>query len=53
MVIFLEKSNYLKDNEKIMKEYDYEKNKDIDLEKLTIGTHKTVWWICLKGHSYE
>ena len=52
-MIFLEKSNYLKDNEKIMKEYDYEKNKDINLEKLTIGTHKKVWWICLKGHSYE
>lgn len=36
-----------------MKQYDYEKNNDIDLEKLTIGTHKKVWWVCSKGHSYE
>lgn len=46
-------SNLLKDNKRIMKEYDFEKNKYIDLEKLTIGTHKKVWWICSKGHSYE
>ena len=45
-MIFLGKSNYLKDNKKIMKQYDYEKNNDIDLEKLTIGTNKKVWWVC-------
>lgn len=46
-------SNLLKDNKRIMKEYDFEKNNDINLEKLTIGTHKKAWWICSKGHSYE
>ncbi len=48
-VIFLGKSNYLKDNKKIMKQYDYEKNNDIDLEKLTIGTHKKVCGFVQKG----
>ena len=24
-----------------------------DLDKLTIGSNKKVWWICDKGHSYD
>lgn len=50
-VIFL--SNLLKDNKKLMAEYDFKKNKEIDLEKVKIGTHKKAWWICSNGHSYE
>ena len=46
-------SNLLKDNKKLMKEYDYEKNKNIELDSLTLGTSKKVWWICPKGHSYH
>lgn len=46
MVIFLEKSNFLKDNKKLMKEYNYEKNKDIDIDKLTLGSNKKIWWKC-------
>ena len=42
MVILLEKSKYLKDNVKLMKEYNYEKNKDIDLNNLTLGLNKMV-----------
>ena len=45
-------SNYIKDNKKIMNEYDYEKNKGIDLDTLTTGSGKKIWWICDKGHSY-
>lgn len=45
-------SNYIKDNKKIMNEYDYEKNKGIDLDTLTTGSWKKIWWICDKGHSY-
>lgn len=43
-MILLEKSNYLKDNKELMKEYNYEKNKDID--KLTLGSSKKIWWKC-------
>ena len=46
-------SNYLKDNKELMKEYDFEKNKNIDLKNITLGSEKTVWWICNKGHSYQ
>lgn len=45
-------SNKLIDNKELMKEYDYEKNHDIELDKLTVGTHKKVWWICPKNHSF-
>ncbi|MBE6140105.1 MAG: hypothetical protein E7172_00985 [Firmicutes bacterium] len=46
-------SNLLKDNKLLMKEYDYEKNINMNLEKLTIGSHNKVWWICLNGHSFK
>ena len=29
-----------------MKEYNYEKNKDIDIDKLTLGSNKKIWWKC-------
>ena len=51
-MILLEKSKYLKDNVKLMKEYNYEKNKDIDLNNLTLGLNKKIWWICPNGHEY-
>ena len=47
------KSNCLKNNKELMKEYDYEKNNDIDLEKLTTGSGKKVWWKCKNGHEWE
>ncbi len=46
-------SNLLKDNTFIMKYWDYKKNMNNDLDKLTIGSNKKVWWICEKGHSYD
>ena len=32
----------------LLKEWDYNKNTNLDPEKLTIGSHKVVWWKCLK-----
>lgn len=52
-MIFLEKSNYLKDNKELMKEYDYDKNIEFDLNTLTLGSDRKVWWICPKGHSWQ
>ena len=46
-------SNYLKDNKELMKQWDYEKNKSLDLDKLTSGSSKKAWWKCEKGHSYD
>ena len=39
--------NLLKEKELLMSKYNYEKNKNVDLDKLTTGTHKKIWWKCL------
>ena len=46
-------SNYLKDNKKLMKEYDYKTNATINLNDLKIGSNKKIGWICKKGHRWE
>ena len=46
-------SNLLKYNEKLRLEYNFEKNKEIELEKLTCGSKIKVWWKCKKGHEWE
>ncbi|WP_035780470.1 zinc-ribbon domain-containing protein [Butyrivibrio sp. LB2008] len=38
----------LKDNKDLLKKYDFERNKNIDLSKLTARTSKKVWWKCDK-----
>ena len=37
----------------VVKEWDVDKNLDIDIHKLTYGSPKEVWWKCDKGHSYK
>lgn len=38
----------------LLKEWDYEKNKDVDADRITTGSNKAVWWKCLKyGHEWE
>ena len=37
---------------KLLKEWDYEKNK-IDPKNVSYGTGEKAWWICPKGHSYQ
>ena len=41
-------SNLLKDNKELMKKYNYEKNKNIDLETITLGSNTKIWWKCPK-----
>ena len=43
-------SNFLKDNKELMKEYNYNKNSDINLEKLKNGSNICIWWKCEKRH---
>lgn len=37
----------------LVKEWDFDKNKDLNIDEITIGSHKKVWWKCDKGHSYS
>lgn len=46
-------SNFLKDNIELMEQWDYEKNQNLNLDKLTLGSGKVAWWKCEKGHSYD
>ena len=41
------------DNPKLMKEWDWEKNQDLDPNQLLYNSGKKAWWICSKGHKYE
>jgi hypothetical protein len=49
-VIFM--LDYVKNNTRLMREWHYEKNKEIDINNITSGSSKKVWWKCDKGHSY-
>ncbi len=46
-------ANLIIENKKLVTEWDYEKNRDFDINKITIGSHKKVWWKCEKGHEWE
>lgn len=41
------------ENNKLIKEWNYEKNKDINIDLLTIGSSKIVWWKCEKEQEWE
>ena len=47
-------SNLLKDRyPDLLKEWDFEKNKDLNLSKLLSGSNKKAFWKCNKNHSFE
>ena len=37
----------------LAKEWDYEKNGDLDPHNVAASSHKKVWWRCEKGHSWQ
>lgn len=37
----------------LVKEWDYQNNKNLDPKHVTYSSTKNVWWICPKGHSYK
>lgn len=37
----------------VAKQWDEVKNKGIDISSVSPGSHKSVWWICDKGHSWK
>lgn len=46
---------YVSEYPKLLSEWDYEKNKKMSLtpDKTTIGSGKSVWWKCSRGHSWK
>lgn len=47
------KTDLLTVDPELAKEWDYVKNCDLTPDKVKIGTHQKVWWLCPKGHSYS
>lgn len=42
--------------EDILKEWDIEKNRvelGLEIDEVSKGNHKKVWWLCKEGHSYQ
>lgn len=52
-VVLLEDKKYLIDNQELMKEWDWEKNKLLEPSRLSYGSVQKIWWKCLKGHSWQ
>lgn len=46
-------ANLLKNHINLMNEYNYEKNKNLDLDKVTMGSNEKIWWRCPKGHEWQ
>lgn len=44
---------YISENAELMKEWDWERNKDLDPSKLTVGSNKKVWWKCDLKHEFQ
>lgn len=40
-------------NDRLMKEWDYERNRDLDPTKITLGSAKLAHWKCSKGHRWQ
>jgi len=44
---------YVSDNAQLMAEWDWEKNKDLSPQQLTLGSNKRAFWKCSKGHEWQ
>ena len=49
----MNKQGYLIDNKVLMKEWNYEKNKKLSPDGISLGSDKKAWWICENGHEWE
>ena len=45
--------NLLKNNEKLVTEYNFDKNNNFNLDTLTLGSYKKILWICKNKHEWE
>ncbi|MCQ6348527.1 zinc-ribbon domain-containing protein [Bacillus cereus] len=46
-------NNLVQTRPDLLKEWDFEKNKEIDFLRMTTRSGKKVWWKCKLGHSYD
>ena len=46
-MVVMDDKKYLLNNKFLMKEYNYDKNENVDLSKITFGSSKKIWWKCL------
>ena len=44
---------YVSDNAQLMSEWNCEKNIEFSPSQLTLGSHKEVWWKCIRGHEQQ
>ena len=47
------RKQYVSDNARLMAEWDWENNINLDPTQLTVGSGKKAWWKCSKGHQWE
>lgn len=47
------KKSLLNKYPEISKEWDYQKNGDLNPKNVTYSSHKVVWWICSNNHSWQ
>ena len=54
-IIFVMKKtiSIMQSNPQLLKEWDYEKNGNIDANTVARGSIKKYWWVCSKGHHWE
>ena len=45
-------NDLLSQNPELVKEWDYERNKDLTPDKITVNNNKKVWWICKTCHHH-
>lgn len=44
---------YVSDNARLMAEWDWERNIELNPAELTMNSHKKAWWKCNKGHEWQ
>ena len=47
------RNDFVSKQKGLVKEWDFKKNKDIDIENLHENSRIKVWWVCEKGHSWD
>ena len=46
-------SKYIIEDDKLMSQWNYEKNKNLNPEYITLKAGQEVWWKCEKGHEWK
>jgi len=49
----MNEKKYLKNNEKLMKEWNFDKNNNLEPSDFMSNSNKKVWWKCKEGHEWE